>query len=207
MVRELFFRLLLLLKKNTKCKFIIAGDWGQLEVVMDRADFDYENSHAIHDICDGVMVQLTECRRADTKLFELYNNPEDVNTKDFGKMICKKSLAYHNSKRKEINNIWMKRLKSNNYMTIEKNKMDKYIDVYKNLPIMSCKTNNSLDIVNGEEFYVTDYDHDNITITDNDRTIDVKKDIFQKIFYPSYCITVHRSHFCEVSRSRGETKG
>ena len=40
-------------KKNTKCKFIVAGDWQQLPPVMDRHTFDYENSTLIHTLCDG----------------------------------------------------------------------------------------------------------------------------------------------------------
>ena len=65
MIKELFFRIFCHVKKNTQCKFIIAGDWLQLLPVLDRSEFDYENSSALHYLCDGVLAKLTECRRSD----------------------------------------------------------------------------------------------------------------------------------------------
>jgi hypothetical protein len=141
------------LKKNTTCNSIIAGDWDQLEVVQDRAIFDYENSDAIHHICDGLKVELTHCRRADRELFDLYTNVENVKIQDFKNTLCKKSVCYHNSVRRKINKEWMEKLRGDKYFTILKCKVDKNsqdINVYKGLPIMACKTNKALDIVNGE---------------------------------------------------------
>ena len=71
MIKELFFRIFCQVKKNTQCKFIIAGDWLQLLPVLDRSEFDNENSSALHYLCDGVLAKLTECRRSDRELFDL----------------------------------------------------------------------------------------------------------------------------------------
>jgi ATP-dependent exoDNAse (exonuclease V) alpha subunit len=93
MIKEMFFRMLLQIKNNTKCKIILAGDWAQLPPVCDRSEFDYENSSVVHHICDVYKVQLTHCRRADTELFDMCKNVDDVKTSEFGKVMYPRCIS------------------------------------------------------------------------------------------------------------------
>ena len=102
MIKELFYRVFYHIKNAANCKFIIAGDFGQLPPVADRGDFDYENSSVLHDLCDGVLMKLTECRRANRELFDLCADVSKVNIADFGNRRFLKSVAFHNSVRKKI---------------------------------------------------------------------------------------------------------
>lgn len=201
MIKELFYRMLYTLKNNVKCKFIVTGDFDQLPPVCDRCDtFDYENSSALHSICDGVKVELTKCRRADKKLFDLCANVNDVVKSEFTREdICKRSIAYHNSVRKRINMGWMdhhvKSLKKDDYLFCEKYSHDKQSQdmfIYKGLPVIASVNNKGLDFCNSEEFTVDKFSADTITITDGDRYIDVQSKVFTKMFHPAYCITCHR---------------
>ena len=67
-----FYQLFTLIKRSfPSIKFIIAGDFGQLPPVNDSWQGDYENSPAMHRLCDGQRIKLSTCRRSDRKLFDL----------------------------------------------------------------------------------------------------------------------------------------
>jgi hypothetical protein len=71
-IKEGFWKhLLQIAHRFPKANYLFAGDWDQLPPVGDRSDFDYENSTAIWELCKGRMIELTHCRRADNKLFEM----------------------------------------------------------------------------------------------------------------------------------------
>lgn len=202
MIKEIFFRGFFHIKLNTNCKFILAGDWNQLEPVLDRATFDYENSKAIHQLCDGNMVQLTHCRRADQDFFNEYTNVNTVDITKYGNVKCLRSICYRNALRKKINEEIMiqgKKKNSKKYFKVEKNTPDKNsqdIYVYKSLPLMCVKTNKKYNICNGDEFIVKSWTKDILTLhraEDNNTMVEVlRKDIGQ-LFYPGYSITAHRS--------------
>ena len=83
MVREQFIKTLLLIKHGfPNIKFIISGDFNQLEPVLDRDKvlsnanrvnkyFDYKNSRALFELVDGNKLELTRCKRSDNFLFEI----------------------------------------------------------------------------------------------------------------------------------------
>ena len=203
MIKELFFRLIVHLKYNTTCKFILAGDWGQLPPVCDRSAFDYENSSAIHYICDGQLMQLSSCRRADKELFEAYTNVHKVNTTNYGTTECERSLAFHNSVRKAVNTKWMDKLKTQDAVIVLGNKRDKNSQnmyVYPGLPIISVKTCGKYDLVNGEEFYVKEFSQTTITINSTYQDLVIDIDDFGSLFYPAYCLTIHKSQGCTFDK-------
>lgn len=196
MIKELFYRVFCSIKKNTTCKFIIAGDFGQLPPVQDRSDFDYENSSALHYLCDGKLMKLTECRRSDRILFDLCADVSKVNVNDFGHVMMPRSVSYHNSKRKLVNKMWMERKRNNNYVTIPRCKADKRsqdIDLYVGLPLIACKTVGKYDIANGEEFVVDSYNKVIVVLKSNDLVKKVALADIGNYFYPAYCLTVHMS--------------
>ena len=67
MMCEKFYKFLLMVKKmRPDIKHIIAGDFEQLLPVKDRVEkWDYKNSAALYELCDGNRLQLTKCRRSD----------------------------------------------------------------------------------------------------------------------------------------------
>lgn len=199
MIKELFFKLLYGVKNNTKCKFIICGDWFQLPPVLDRAEFNYENSNIIHQICDGNLVKLTECRRSDRRLFNLCMDVNKVNVNDFSSKLQEKSICYHNNKRREINHGLMKIKAKGKCLKLPKlpdKKESQDILIYKGLPIIAYRTNLTYDIANAEEFIIKSYDKNEKSIKiwcEGMADKDIQFSDFQKIFYPGYCITVHKS--------------
>ena len=57
MIRD-FYQLFILIKRSfPSIKFIIAGDFGQLPPVNDNWQGDYENSPAMHSLCDGQRIK------------------------------------------------------------------------------------------------------------------------------------------------------
>jgi ATP-dependent exoDNAse (exonuclease V) alpha subunit len=79
MVPELFYKYFIVLHRiRPDIKFIIAGDFLQMEPVKDRVgQCDYKFSPALFELCDGNRLQLSTCRRSDKKLFNLYH-PDNV---------------------------------------------------------------------------------------------------------------------------------
>lgn len=207
MVKEAFYALFISIKRiNPHIKFIISGDWRQLPPVKDRSDnFDYQNSHVLYELCDGNKLELTECRRSDKELFnlsmEVFNNPDvDISKYKLGKKECDISICYTNNKRIHINTEKMRKYKPKISMKCSKdindeNSQDIYL--YNGLPLIAKKTDKQYDVFNSEIFkilkinkvkkVVTIIDPDNDTITK-----DIKIDDITKIFYPAYCMTVHR---------------
>lgn len=85
MVREMFYKVFLSIKAMSDIKFIIAGDWRQIEPVNDRAEFNYKDSLALLELCDANKLELTQCRRSDDKLFKASLQVMTLDTKKFGK--------------------------------------------------------------------------------------------------------------------------
>jgi ATP-dependent exoDNAse (exonuclease V) alpha subunit len=211
MVKEIFYKTFLSIKKmKPNIKFIIAGDWNQLPPVKDRGSFDYKSSFALHELCDGNQLQLTECRRSDKKLYNMSmvilndgNVTKDV-VKKCGKQQCKISICFTNNKRKIINHKQMlvsskgKRTTFLKGLAYDKNSQDMW--VYEGLPIIARKNNQKLDVYNNETFTVTKLNKNTIEIeNDFDDKIEIPINQFIHLFNPAYCITVHRSQGCSIN--------
>ena len=88
MLQEVFYKFLMMIKKiKPEIKFIISGDYDQLPAVNDRISqyTDYSNSPCLFELSDYNKIQLTKCRRADDKLYNLiqFNNVPNLKTSDF----------------------------------------------------------------------------------------------------------------------------
>jgi ATP-dependent exoDNAse (exonuclease V) alpha subunit len=118
MLSTFFYKFLLTIKRcNKNVKFIVGGDFNQLLPVNDSLpkDFNYKNSPAIFELCDGNRIQLSYCRRSDDELFNLvkFENIMNLKKEDFNNNIkTEMHLAFTNNKRKSINealmNKWIK---------------------------------------------------------------------------------------------------
>jgi hypothetical protein len=209
MVVEAFWKQLLqIYHRHPECKFIICGDWDQLPPVCDRSNFDYKNSLAMWELCDGRKVELTTCRRVSKAGQKLFNMCKDVSKADlsvFDDEIHERSLAYTNSVRKQVNARWMlQKRKGEKYITVpavkgmEKHTQEAYI--YKDLPLIAIATSSKYNIANAEEFRVVKFNAKEVTIgvVLEDGSIDEEEIVIPvselpNLVQPAYCISVHRS--------------
>ena len=198
MINSKVFGVLHDIKKKYDFKFIMIGDWGQLESVEDK-HYDIEASQLFCELVDGQKLELKLNYRAmKDPLFKLFSEDlmkaregETIDFSTYGTQLCRKSICWTNRKRKAINEEWnLKMSKDNPYITINN------IRVYKNLPIISKKTRTIDDneVKNNEEFTVRSFDKDTITIKSaiTKQKINITHKDF-KDFDLAYCITVHVS--------------
>ena len=66
--------------------------------------------------------------------------------------------------------------------------------VYKDLPLIACKTMNKYNVCNSDRANVFKFDKNEIEIThDGKDNIKIPLDDFRTLFYPAYAITIHKS--------------
>ena len=104
LVSEQFFKFFSTFKRlKSKTKFILSGNFSQLEPVADRIkNGDYENSPVMFELTSGNKINLSKCRRSDDKIFNmtLPENIDKIKPEDFGKMLCKTNLCFTNDRRR-----------------------------------------------------------------------------------------------------------
>ena len=162
MVKELFYQVLILVKhSNPKIKFIISGDFYQLDVVKDRiTNRSYENSRVLFELVDGMKLNLTECKRASAELFnicEAVKHGKEIDISQFDKKKSFINICYTNEMRKKINNERMADHLKNKGQTlkIEKLKYDKNsqdFTLMKGMPLIARRNRKDLNIFNNERF-------------------------------------------------------
>jgi ATP-dependent exoDNAse (exonuclease V) alpha subunit len=216
MVGSGFYRVLLYLSRRLPdSRFIVIGDMAQLCPVGDIANFNYENSVCLWEICGGNLIELVQCRRADTELFELSKAASlgaDV-SEWIDKMPGKhypKSVAFTNRSRIKVNNYWMKKLRPKRshesifIPRVAKMKKSEDLWVYEGLPVIAIVTRKEEEmdtkIANTDEYEVLSFNKDKrlirLALKDSDghvtnEVIKVNFDKFARLFRAAYCITVH----------------
>ena len=209
MVKECFYKFLLTIKRiKPNIKFIISGDIKrQFLPINDRADFDYEHSIALKELTDYNTLTLSKCRRSDDKLYKLcdFKNIMNVDKSQFNNKMAKKHICFTNKKRIEINEMCMLRYRpQRNYVTLSKNKLNcqsQEMYIYNGLPVICKVTDEKQSLNNNEQFIITQFDNDIISIksTIDDRILDIDTKKFNKIFLPAYAITIYSSQGCTIN--------
>jgi hypothetical protein len=209
MMKEKFYNMFISIKKiNPKVKFIITGDFKQLEPVKDTWHGDYKNSAGLFELCDGNRLQLSKNRRSDEKLYNICKNVNAINITNFPvKEKTFLNIAYCHKTRIRVNKECVERfIKENSitdFITLEKNvKNPKTQDlkIFKGLPVVCHKTRNTAKakaenqfFLNSERFMVSNVDDNNIFLNGNGREIKISVSEFHTYFYAGFCITVHAS--------------
>jgi DNA replication protein DnaC len=205
MMKEIFYQVLLYIKKyNPSIKFIIVGDFGQLEPVKDRCKFNYENSRCLYELVDGNKLTLTVCKRSNNKLFNECLRVRDnkpLKYKYVPETETYLNVSYTNSTRKFINEECVNRFISQNENVktakIEALPYDKNSQSYllaKGMPVISRINSKSMGIVNNETFMVIKITNEFITVKNElNEEKEVKKATFNRLFHLAFCITVHKS--------------
>ena len=204
MMSEMYYKFIMFLKRtNPNIKFILAGDFSQLLPVGDRLeDCDYKNKLALHELCDGNKFELSKCRRSDDTLFNMLkdDNISNIKKEQFTNDSTFQNICYTNKKRIAVNEIMMqkhKRLVKEKPLMLPKLEHDENsqdVQLMRGVPVIARVNSKSLDIANNELFKIKKISTDFITIKDEHaKSIDIPIESFQKLFYPAFAITVHKS--------------
>ncbi len=204
MVKEIFYRFFLVVKKYApNIKFIIAGDFRQLEPVNDRYKGrcdDYMNSRALFNLVDGNKIVLNTCRRSDKELFDLYQDVGAVNVEDFRATgPTERNLAFTHDKRKQVNKACMHAyIKNKEFIKVKpspSNPKTQTTYIAEGMPAVGFMNHQDTGIVNNEMYTVTKIAGRNITLTATAREfqVTIPASHFSKYLYPGFCITVHTS--------------
>jgi hypothetical protein len=182
--------------------------------VNDRCNFDYENSQALFELCDGNKLQLTECRRANRELFDLCNplTINQVQSKHFGSKFGMRHLSFTNKKRIDVNTKCMslfikmkneeaikKKKKKPTVHNLEKLAYDKNsqdVSLIEGMPVIARISCKEYKIANNDTYIISKFENDALWLkSDSDETnvLKLKFSEFQKYFFVAFCITVHKS--------------
>lgn len=199
---ELYYKFFLFLKNVIpELKFVLSGHFEQLLPVGDRlGEKSYEHSRALYEICDSNKLILSKCRRCDNTLFNLIKpeNIPNIRKEQFGNKFTERHICWTNAKRIAINNICMKsyiKKKKIKPLILEKLSYDKNsqrVMLATGMNVISRINAKSLDIYNNELFKIKKIDKNIITVFDDSRIIDIPVDKFQRMFYVSFALTVHK---------------
>jgi len=208
MIKEVFYKFFVMLKRiKPNIKLIFVGDHQQLLPINDRIqenidyEFDYKNSVALKELCDCNMLQLSKCRRSDDILYNMckFENIHNIDIKKFDSKLTLRNLSFTNKKRIEINKLCMDSEKTKYHgkkYILEPNKHDcesQEVTLYKNLPIICKKNDESLELINNEQFTVSKLTDTQVHIKNDTKKLIIDMNKFQEYFYVAYCITIHKS--------------
>ena len=202
---ELFSKIIELSQLNPHLKFILAGDFRQLEPVNDNSSLKMWKYFIKHHY------ELHICKRAeDQETFDInkkLRNHQEVPretftyTDDYTKN--KLNLCHTNAERKHINNECIKKYATGDIYS-SRDDVDETDDderelhtLYKDMPIMLLKTIQKLNIFNGYMFTILDIvqgKHIRIKRINNWSSEEYEVPwVRLKDFVPCYCMTVHKS--------------
>ena len=196
-----FYNLFCLIKRAFPfMKFIIAGDFGQLPPVDDKWNGDYENCPALHMLCRGNRIKLTQCRRSDDALFQLCANVESIIKHDF-KPTTKTylNIAFTHKTRIRVNRERMERYNSefsSETVFVPKVGLNpKSQDVYlkPGMPIVCHTTNKKLRILNAQTFTIDSVTSESLVLRSGEDTFQINTKDFHKFYYLGFCLTIHAS--------------
>ena len=211
MMREEYYALLRTIKKcKPDLKFILVGDYNQLDPVKDRIEYDYKNSNILYELSDGNKLILTKCRRADDELFNMlqFDNIPNIKYDDFTHNPCKYNVCYTNETRMNVNEALMQKFKNKNSIKIDKIKADpnsQNVILTEGMPLIGSKNNANFKVINNEQYTLYKINK-TLQIREKSAQEEAKKtkkaysgkeiyvspQMFQRLFYPAYCITTHK---------------
>jgi ATP-dependent exoDNAse (exonuclease V) alpha subunit len=204
MMSSELYLLLISLKKLTKIKFILVGDFDQLPPVeQDNKKYDYRNAIVLKELADSNRIVLTENRRSDATMFNLLQKlkkGDKIDLNQFKNNTTLRNICYTNNTRRLINKRCMKQIKATGVDYIEiKNEDDKDVNaqdvcLFVGSPIVGRRNNCKYGIVNSEMYHVIRWNDKSICINNGcDGDIELAIKDFQKNVFIAYATTVHKS--------------
>ena len=200
---QIYNMLLILKSKYPRVKFIFAGDSNQLPPIED-VERTYENSRLFMELCEFNQIKLTKNMRSDSILFDVHTrllNGEDVKN-DFKKnKLCRKNICFYNKTVDAVNKIWMDKESDG----VDEDEILSVAEMFLtiNAPLICKKNNKSKKLYNNGEYYLSDFDDDNIYIQDesnhDDDEIQLTYKEFEDYIKAGYAMTAHCSQGCTIT--------
>jgi len=171
MLTSEMYKILSMIKRKYDVKYIIVGDSNQLPAI-EEMKRDYDNTYVLKYLCDCNRRILTENKRSDSIMWDIYHNildGDDVQNKfnKTNRLNTDLHICLTNKMRHNINNTIMRRKVKKKKKFIKLDKLDKVINkkrlslyemiIYKDLPVVCKENNKKLDICNNERFVVTNF--------------------------------------------------
>ena len=215
MMSTMFYDALISLKKtNPKIRFILCGDFNQLQPVGEE-HITFLNLRVIYDLCPNKLILKVNKRVQDNgqefyELMEKALNGEEF-TLPTTEAPLDLNLCYTNKTRKIINRKLMLKKRGHNFKTMVRNpehiKLKTYgnsqtMYLYEGLPLL-CKGGKGLDdLTNGDLLTVESYSDTEVVMTRTDDTVHTVKlnDLFIFTFFPAYCLTIHSAQGDTIDR-------
>ena len=216
MINKELWKILLLLKEETKIKFLLVGDDKQLPPIEDDGiEREYFNSSIVKFLSNYNKINLTVKKRYDEKLSKILEDVENINIKDFkNKNETKINICYFNKTRKIINAYWNNKEKNTNSILIKANENDdktQDIYLYSGLPLIARQnTKGGDEMINNEKFILENYDDQFLYLLSErpdengdifKHKIDIEIKDLQKLFCLNYCSTTHKSQGETISEN------
>ena len=190
-------------------KFIVTGDFNQLQPVNDRVGIiDYQNSDVLFELCDGNKLELTKCRRSDDILFNISKDVENIDKKQFGDKFTYTNICFFNRTRHRVNKTCMDMfIKDKKKLTRDKRgcivldcgeheEAEYNILLCNEMPVISKTNKSSLDLYNNETFKVMKCWKKGLIELKNDLTNEISKvktEDFNKYYEIGFCVTNYKA--------------
>ncbi len=202
MLHSNFYKILMIIKKLKNCKLIISGDFNQLDVINDLQKYNYKDASILKELCDNNILKLTNCRRANSILFNLiqFENIPNLEKSVFSNKETEINICWTNEKRKSVNDKYMKlaykKDKTRYYVRLPKLQYDENsqdVILVRKTPLIAKVNNTKLKLINNERYTITKIDVDNqeITVQNNRNEVTIESSDFQKLFRVGYAFTIH----------------
>lgn len=208
MINKDLWRILLLLKDETKINFLLVGDNKQLPPIEDDGiERDYFNSSIVKHLTNYNKVDLKIKKRYDENLSKILDDIDNIDKKDLGKKCeTKINICFLNKTRKEVNKYWNNKEKIDEALFIkadEDDEMTQDIYLYSGLPLIARRnTQGGEEMINNEKFILDGYDNEFLYLSserpneEGDQIIhkiDIKINDIHKYFLLNYCSTTHKA--------------
>ena len=208
MISPFLWRLLKLVKQSHPSSiWILMGDYRQLPPITEdnRVDIDVFHLPIVKYLTNYNKIELTERQRYDLPLWNYLEKGYEEHT--WGELPSRsvtpdeiyngKAICYFNSTRDFVNDTCMDYFKRDGCMELRYQREDvkdkpKTIFIYEGLPVMAYKNCKDLEIVNSDEFVVTEYNTHYIVLH-RDVVVTVSVEDFHTYFVCNYCSTTHKS--------------
>jgi len=204
--------ILMTLKQLTDITIICFGDFNQLTPVEnDRyfmEQFSYENHSILKYICGGNRITLTENfrQREQPEFIGLLKSvledktiPDLPSWKGGCHLKDTKNIVFFNKTRDYVNDMIMNEIKPNNaiYIPYERNEDDekpKSLYLFKGLKLMAYNNRRNIDLINSDEFIVSDYNETTFTIENEiGETKTLPLTDIHKHFVVNYASTIYKN--------------
>lgn len=208
MINKDLWRILLLLKDETKINFLLVGDNKQLPPIEDDGiERDYLNSSIVKHLINYNKIDLKIKKRYDENLSKILDDIDNIDKKDFvTRCETKINICFLNKTRKEVNKYWNNKEKNNNSLFIkadDEDEMTQDIYLYSGLPLIARRnTQGGKEMINNEKFILDGYDNEYLYLSSErpneegesfKHKIDIKFNDIHKYFLLNYCSTTHKA--------------